>query len=133
MSDITQSGAMPHAPWLCTDQRWAVGTPEQFRWLYGLLQVVLILNLIDAVLTLSWVGTGLAREANVLLQTLVNEYPMIFVITKMALVSLGAWLLWHRRYHPLSVIGLVAVFVVYYGLILHHIRFASFVVAILLF
>lgn len=133
MSSMRPLGPMPEALSLCWGGRWVVGTPQQFRWLYGLLQMVLILNLIDAVLTLFWVHTGLAKEANVLLQTVVSEHPIAFVATKMALVSLGAWLLWHRRHHPLAVVGLVSVFIVYYGLMLHHVRFASFIAAILLF
>ena len=113
--------------------RFAIGTPKQFRWLYSLIQVVLILNLIDAILTLFWVRSGLAQEANVLLQTIVNEHPILFVLVKTSLVSMGSWLLWQRRRHPLAVIGLFVIFIVYYGLLLHHLRFASFVATILFF
>ncbi len=133
MSESLKSGPIPTASSIGWSEPWVVGTPEQFRWIYRLLQVILILNLIDAVLTLFWVGTGLAIEANVILQAIVTNHPVAFMAAKVALVSLGAWLLWQRRQHPLAIVGLVAAFVVYYALMLHHLRFASWVAAILLF
>ncbi len=132
MSYPNQPGSVAQTLPLCWGDRWIVGTPEQFQWLHGILKVVVILNLLDAVLTLFWVGTGLATEANVFLQTVVSEHPLGFVMAKTSLVSLGSWLLWQRRHHPLSVIGLVSVFVVYFCLTLHHLQFASWVVIILL-
>ena len=67
--------------------RCIVGTTEQFRWLYGIIEVVLLLNLLDAIFTLIWVKTRLAEEANILLQVIVNERPVIFVLVKTTLVS----------------------------------------------
>jgi hypothetical protein len=110
-----------------------VGRPHQFRWLHGLIQVILILNLLDAVLTLFWVRTGLAEEANAFLQLIVNGHAVAFVAAKTTVVSLGSLLLWKHRYHPLAVIGLFSAFIVYYCLFLHHLRFASFLVPYFLF
>jgi len=133
MSGAMHSESMPHDIRQFWGRQWTVGTPEQFRWLYGLLQVVVILNVLDAVMTLFWVGTGLAQEGNAFLEMVVTEHPLAFMFAKTALVSCGGWLLWQRRFHPLAVIGLVAAFTVYYSLFLHHLRFASWVVAILMF
>ena len=108
-----------------------VGTPEHFRWLYGIIEVVLLLNLLDAIFTLIWIKTRLAEEANILLQSVVNERPIIFVLVKTTLVSLGVLLLWRRRHHPLAVVGLISVFLVYYWLLLYHLRFASLFVLFL--
>lgn len=70
-----------------------IGTPEQFRWLHGIVKAVLVLNLVDAVLTLLWVHLGLAVEANTLIDELVNENAPLFVSVKLALVGMGSWLL----------------------------------------
>lgn len=94
-------------------------------WLDGLVKAVIVLNLLDLFFTLVWVGSGHAEEANVLLHTLVREHPIAFVATKISLVSLGSFLLWTRRAHPLAVIGIVLIFLVYYVILLYHLRFTS--------
>ncbi len=105
--------------------RVVVGTPEQFRWLHGIVKAVLVLNLIDAVLTLTWVRGGLATEANTLIDELVNEHAVAFVAIKLSLVGLGSWLLWMRRGVPIAVIGIFAAFLSYYFVLLYHIQYAS--------
>ncbi len=102
-----------------------VGTSEQFRWLHGIVKAVLVLNLIDALLTLVWVRSGLAREANPLIDQLVNEHAVVFVLVKLGLVSLGSWLLWHRRKRPAAVVAIVAAFLAYYFVLLYHLQYAS--------
>jgi len=70
----------------------------------------------------------MAQEANLLLRRIVHEQILFFTAVKIALVSLGSWLLWQRRHHALAVIGAFAIFVAYYAVLLHHLRFASFLV-----
>lgn len=94
-------------------------------WLDGLVKAVILLNLLDLFFTLVWVGSGHAEEANVLLHALVREHPVTFVATKISLVSLGSFLLWKRREHPLAVCGIVLIFLVYYIILLYHLRFTS--------
>ena len=106
------------------DQRW-IGHPEHFRWLYGIVKVVLVLNLLDAVFTLIWVHAGLAEEANALMRDLVNNHTVRFVLAKLALVSLGSILLWYRRHHPLAVIAIFLTFFAYYLIFLYHLQFSS--------
>ncbi len=103
----------------------SVGTPEQFGWLHGIVKSVLVLNLIDAVLTLLWVRAGLAREANTLVDELVNEHAVIFVVVKVGLVGMGSWLLWNRRESPAAVVAIFAAFVAYYGVFAHHVQYLS--------
>lgn len=100
-------------------------TPQHLNWLDGLVKAVIVLNLLDLFFTLVWVGSGHAEEANVLLHALVREHPVAFVATKISLVSLGSFLLWKRRGHPLAVIGIVLIFLVYYVVLLYHLRFTS--------
>jgi hypothetical protein len=105
--------------------RMQVGTEQQFRWLEGIVKSVLVLNLIDAVLTLLWVRAGLAVEANTLMAELVNDHALGFVVVKLALVGMGSWLLWSRRQSALAVIAIFAVFLVYYAILIHHIQYIS--------
>ena len=107
-------------------QGWlVVGTPQHFRWLSGIVKWVLVLNLVDAVLTLLWVRLGLAAESNTLIDELVRDNAVLFIGVKLALVGLGSWLLWNRRQSPLAVIGIFLVFVTYYGIVAYHVQYAS--------
>ena len=109
-----------------------IGTPEQYRWLKGIVKWLLVLNLIDAVLTLYWVRAGLAVEANTLMDELVNDHAIAFVLVKLGLVGGGSWLLWRRRESAVAVVAIFVVFVVYYAILLHHLRYASGLVRYLL-
>jgi len=108
-------------PRLPTNVRW-VGTHEQFSWLGSLLQIVIALNLIDAVLTIIWVHSGRATEANPLLAELVNNTPLLFVLVKMSLVVSASYLLWRHRRRASAVIGIFMVFGGYYALLLYHLQ-----------
>jgi hypothetical protein len=115
----------PHeSPALSPARQWVVGTPAQFQWVCGTIRAILILNLLDAILTLVWVQTGIAHEANPLLVWVVH-HPLLFIGVKIALGSLGAWLLWQHRHRALAVIGTFSVFIAYYGVFIHHLSFAT--------
>jgi len=105
--------------------RMKVGTQAQHQWLRAILAGVLLMNLIDAVLTLWWVRSGFATEANPLLREIVSEHALLFVTGKLALVSLGTALLWRMREHGLAVVGIFAAFLAYYFILLFHLSFAS--------
>ncbi len=106
-------------------RRFQVGTPEQFRWLGWVVKSVLVMNLIDASLTLYWVRAGWAHEANTLIEKLVEDHALLFVSVKLTLVSAGSWLLWEYRRQPAAVVGIFLVFLAYYLVLLHHLQFAS--------
>jgi hypothetical protein len=97
-----------------------VGTATHFRWLYGVLASVLVLNLADAVLTLYWIAARQAAEANPLLAPLAHGHPVPFVVLKMALVSGGAMVLWRWHKRPAAVVAIFAAFFAYYILFLYH-------------
>ena len=99
-----------------------IGTPQQFVWLRRIVLTVIVLNAIDAVLTLIWVWRGKAVEANPIMADLVHNNPLLFVIVKMALVALGTFFLWRLRRHRFAVVSLFAVFLVYYWILLYHLR-----------
>lgn len=100
-----------------------IGTDEHYRWLHGIVCVLLVLNLVDAVFTLLWVGAGLAREANPLFADLVRRQPVSFAAAKLVLVGLGSLLLWRLRHRPLAVISIFCSFLVYYAVLLQHLSF----------
>ena len=110
-----------------------IGTPQHFRWLLGIVKMLLALNLLDAVFTLFWINAGLAREANPLLAVIVRDRPILFTVVKLSLVGSASLLLWHHRYRPLAVVGIFLGFFVYYCLFLYHIGFLSLVVGALLY
>jgi hypothetical protein len=112
--------------------RLPVGTPQHYRWLNGVVKTLLVLNLIDALLTLVWVQNGLAREANALMRLLVNDHPIVFVVIKVGLVSLGSWFLWNRREHAIAVVAIFLAFLVYYLILLYHLQYSSLLVRNLL-
>jgi hypothetical protein len=105
--------------------RMQIGTPEQYRWLGGIVKWVLVLNLIDAVLTLLWVRFGFASEANTLMDELVNEHEFVFVAVKLGLVGMGSWVLWKRRDSGAAVVAIFAAFIAYYMILLYHLQYAS--------
>jgi hypothetical protein len=109
-----------------------IGTPQHFGWLHGIVKVVLVLNLLDAVFTLLWVWSGLAREANPLMRELVHHHPVAFAASKLALVGLGSLLLWQWRERPLAVVAIFVAFLAYYALLLAHIGFLSLLIGALL-
>ncbi len=109
-----------------------IGTPDHFRWLHGIVKSILVLNLVDAVLTLFWVHSGYATEANTLMDELVNEHAVIFVAVKLLLVGMGSWVLWNRRRAPVSVVGIFLAFMTYYWILLYHLSYAGSLVRHLL-
>lgn len=109
-----------------------IGTRQHYRWLEGIVKVTLVLNLLDALFTLVWVWLGLASEANPFLAELVLAHPLAFVATKLGLVGLGSLLLWRLRHRPLAVVAMFLAFLVYYGILLLHVDYLSYVVGILL-
>lgn len=106
----------------------SIGNIQQFRWLNGIIKTVIVLNLIDAIFTLFWVHAGLAEEANILLKDLINNNPVVFVIVKITLVSLGTFLLWRHRKRSLAVIGIFSVFLIYYFVLLYHLKYSNLLI-----
>jgi len=102
-----------------------VARENQLRLLEGIIAALFVLNLADAMFTLLWVRLGLATEANHLLRDLVEQHAILFMVVKISLVSLGSLILWRRRHRPAAVIAIFAAFVVYYAVLLYHLRFAS--------
>jgi hypothetical protein len=97
-----------------------IGEPKHFRWLKGLVASVIVLNVIDGILTIVWILTGGAIESNPLMNYLIQLHPVLFIITKMTVVSLGILFLWHFRQKALAVIGISIAFICYYAVTVYH-------------
>lgn len=104
-----------------------IGTHEHFGWLYAVAKSVLLLNLLDGIFTLIWVEHFGAGELNVMLSDLVHSSPLLFMLTKLALVSLGILFLWRHRNKVLAVVALFFAFYSYYLVLLFHLQYSSMV------
>lgn len=80
----------------------------------------MILNVLDACLTLVWVQAGIAVEANVLLRALVETNPLAFVAVKLLVVTAGVRVLQRFSSRPLAIVGLLLSFTVYALLLGYH-------------
>ncbi len=102
---------------------------HQFRWLEGIIKSVIILNLLDALFTLFWVKSGIAKEANIFLQDSINNNPTTFMAIKISLVSFGSILLWRFRKRIFAVIGIFVVFFTYYLILLYHLKHSTLMIS----
>lgn len=101
-------------------QKESMVTADRFGWLKGVIGITLVLNIADALFTVYWVESGRGTEANPLLQPLTEGHPLLFIVIKLALVSLGLWLLWRLRQCYLAVTSIMLSFVAYYWVVLYH-------------
>ena len=107
------------------DFSFLVGTSQHFRWLQGIIKWILVLNLLDGVFTLVWVQYFYAEEFNVMLRDLAHGKMVLFMVVKLALVSLGSLFLWRNRNHPFAVVAIFLTFFVYYLVLLYHLQYTT--------
>lgn len=81
---------------------------------------VVVLNLFDAMFTLFYTHVGMATESNPLMLQVLSASPIVFMLAKLGLVSLGVMLLWRLRHHRTAVAGLVAASGAYVMLVIYH-------------
>lgn len=89
-------------------------------WLGWIVKAILVMNVLDACMTLVWIYTGRAVEANLFIADLVHNFPQTFVLVKLLVVAFGSFLLWRLRKRPLAVISIFAAFLAYYFLVIYH-------------
>lgn len=99
----------------------SLGSASPSSRLFWIAAALLVLNLLDGLFTLLAVYAGAADEANPLMQGPLAHGPVMFILTKTALVSLGVLLLWRSRQRLLAAGGLVALSVVYTGVLIYHV------------
>ena len=89
-------------------------------WINALIFAVFLMNALDGVMTITWVSTAIAVEANPLMAFLLNIHPALFMIAKITLVFGGLLTLLHFRERTEAIIGILSTFFLYYLLILYH-------------
>ena len=99
-----------------------IGTAQHMVWLEWIVKAILVMNLLDACMTLVWIYTGRAVEANLFIADLVHNYPQTFVWVKLLVVAFASFLLWRLRKRPLAVISIFAAFLAYYFLVIYHLK-----------
>ncbi len=104
----------------------AIGTSQHYRWLYGIAQWLLVLNLLDGIFTIVWVQYFSAVEYNFMLRDLAHGDILLFMLVKLTLVSLGTIYLWRNRDHPLAVVSIFLAFFAYYLVLLYHLQYTTF-------
>ena len=97
-----------------------IGNEIHFRWLKSLIGIIFCFNVLDGILTLFWVVTGRAVEANPFMADLLLIHPVVFMMSKMLLVMLGLCFLWLNRKSAFAIISIFFIFFVFYMVILHH-------------
>ena len=107
--------------------RISVGTSEHFGWLYTIAKCLLVLNLLDGIFTLIWIEHFGATELNILMKDLVENSPLLFMLVKLTLVSLGTLFLWRQRSNWLAVVSLFVAFFSYFWVLLVHLEYSSIV------
>jgi hypothetical protein len=93
--------------------------------------VILLLNLLDASFTLLWTTSGLATEANPLMEQVLSHSPLQFMLVKTALVSLGLLLLWRLRWQRMAKLAIVGSALGYSVLAVYHLSEVHQLVALL--
>ncbi len=83
---------------------------------------ILIINLLDAAFTLFWTLSGLAVEANPLMEHALADSPVRFMVIKLSLVSLGLLLLWRLRWRRLARVAIVGSALAYAALLTYHLN-----------
>ena len=90
------------------------------RRLAWLSSAVVILNLLDAVFTMIYTNAGYAAEANPLMSVALASTPVVFVLAKLSLVSLGVLLLWRVRHRTFAAVGIAASAATYALIVAYH-------------
>jgi hypothetical protein len=91
------------------------------------LRLLLLLNLMDALFTIAWIGWGWASEANPVMAMAIEQSPSGFILAKVALVSLAVGLLWRLREHRMAHAAVIPLGLLYAFVAGQHLGFAVLV------
>ena len=62
-----------------------------------ILSIIIILCLLDAILTMIWLSTGIAVESNPFMELLINKSHLLFIVIKMALTYVSIHILYKYK------------------------------------
>ena len=103
----------------------AISADRHGRLLLGMAKWLLVLNLLDGIFTLVWVEYFEAQELNLMMRDLAHGSPVLFMLAKLSLVSLGTLFLWRHRNYQMAVISLFVAFFAYFLVFLYHLQFST--------
>lgn len=101
----------------------AAGGREGQGRLFAAAAALLVLNLADAVFTLTFLQLGVAREANPLMRLAYEASPVGFMLVKLSIVHGGTWLLWLHRSSSAGRLALNAGVLLYAAIVAYHCTF----------
>ena len=84
------------------------------------LSVIFFANILDAVLTIHWIDTGIATEANPIMEYFLQFGFAWFLVGKISIVSFACLTLWKLRENRLSKAVTILGCVVYCAIITFH-------------
>ena len=84
------------------------------------LSAILVSNLLDGIFTIFFTQMGLAAEANPLMKLFLDYSPMLFMLFKLFMVSIGVFILWIYRFLTFVKFGSLFVCLVYISINIWH-------------
>lgn len=87
------------------------------------LRLIFLLNILDGILTLTWIKMRVADEANPLMAYLIDIDPTVFLFAKISSVTLSCFILWRLRSYSISKYITLFALSLYGGIVIYH--FAS--------
>ena len=81
--------------------------------------LLLLLNIVDATVTIIVIDAGIAKEANPIMDYFLNLGFLPFLIVKLSVVSFASYVFWKYRQRKGAVIGIVLSLILYISLSLY--------------
>lgn len=106
---------------------WAVGRfevgAETWRTIARSAALLLFFNLLDGLFTLTFLQMNVATEANPLMRAAYEGSPVWFMLSKLAMVNAGLWILATHSKFAAARIALHASAMLYAGIVAYHLTF----------
>ena len=82
--------------------------------------LLFVLNWLDAQLTILWIRLNVASEGNALMARVLEHGELTFLVAKLAIGGIAAYILYRCAHLPIAKHGLTAVLAIYAGLMVVH-------------
>tara|TARA_R110000824_G_scaffold25224_2_gene88059 strand:+ start:576 stop:872 length:297 start_codon:yes stop_codon:yes gene_type:complete len=81
--------------------------------------LLLLLNIVDATVTIIVIDAGIAKEANPIMDYFLNLGFLPFLMVKLSVVSFASYIFWKYRQRKGAVIGIILSLILYISLSLY--------------
>ncbi|HEX3248871.1 MAG TPA: DUF5658 family protein, partial [Pyrinomonadaceae bacterium] len=82
--------------------------------------LLFVLNWLDAQLTILWIRLNVASEGNALMARVLQHGELSFLVAKLAIGGIAAYILYRCAHLPIAKHGLTVVLAIYGGLMIVH-------------